>query len=55
MGGENHDQSKHVDQDTCFTNYTSITSRAFATSLILEFVGETRGSWETLMGVKRWL
>lgn len=32
--------TSHVDKDTCFTNYTSVTSRAFATSLILEFVGE---------------
>lgn len=37
------DQSSHVDKDTCFTNYSSITSRAFTTSLILEFVGESRG------------
>jgi hypothetical protein len=50
MSGENPDQSKHVDQDTCFTNYTSITSRAFATSLILEFVGKTRGRWENADG-----
>jgi hypothetical protein len=40
MAGD-RDTSKHVDQDTCFTNYTSVTSRAFATSLILEFVGES--------------
>lgn len=35
------DEANHVDKDSCFVNYASVTSRSFAVSLIVEFLGET--------------